>query len=145
MLRAWLPAAAYAALIFYLSSKPDLSPPVRMDHADKAAHFLEYGVLGLLLLRGAWVQWHGRSRRLVVAFPLVAGAILAAADEIFQGTVGRQRSAADWGADVAGLLVAVLVGVRVASRSRFRTGKRGIAAADPAAAPASAETKGGSR
>ena len=113
MWRTWLPPAAYAALIFYLSSIPGLAPPVDLNNADKLAHLLEYGGFGLLLFRAAWREWRPRARTWAPLFTLGVGAATAALDEYFQGTVGRNRSAADWAMDVAGLAGAALVGLRV--------------------------------
>jgi len=134
--RTWLPPAVYAALIFYLSSIPDLAPPVDVSNADKVAHFLEYGGFGLLLFRAAWLQWRPRARTLAPLFTLGVGAAAAALDEIFQGTVGRNRSVADWGADVLGLAFAVFLGLRVGSGAlRFRrsraSGSGGSGGDDP--------------
>jgi VanZ family protein len=125
--RTWLPPAAYAALIFYLSSIPDLAPPVDMTNADKVAHFLEYGGFGLLLFRAAWREWGPRARTLAPLFTLGVGAATAALDELFQGTVGRNRSAADWAMDVVGLAGAALVGLRVTSRALRIRGSRASA------------------
>lgn len=98
---------AYVALIFFVSSRPYLhAPGPEFDMKDKVAHCLEYSILGALLassfLRRA-------TRELVVTFLLVVaiGAGIAAADEMFQGTVpGRQRDVADWIADVTGIALA---------------------------------------
>jgi len=104
VLDAWLPVFAYAVLIFTLSSLPDLAPPGHVENSDKAAHLVEYGMLGWLLIRAcrrAGVRWRG-----ITAVAL--GLAVAAADELYQGTVGRHRSFADWTADgIALTLVAV--------------------------------------
>lgn len=47
----WLPVIIYAALIYYISSKPDLPKSVSIPHIDKAVHFIEYAILSFLLAR----------------------------------------------------------------------------------------------
>jgi len=51
-LKYWFPVIAYAALIFIFSSisQPILSVEL-FSHFDKLCHFLEYGILGFLLIR----------------------------------------------------------------------------------------------
>ena len=109
MWSAWLPVATYAALIFTLSSISTLSPPGDLAYSDKVAHFVEYAILGGLLARawGRTLAAGGRTRRIALA--LVLGATVGALDELFQGTVGRNRSLFDWSADTAGVTFGVLL------------------------------------
>jgi VanZ family protein len=117
---AWFPVVAWAALIFGLSSIPDLGTGLGgWDLAlRKAAHFAEYAILGALLARAlyntmtgwAWIAW-------------VAGAVYAASDELHQHFVpGRQGSPVDLAIDAVGVAVGVLavrfgvLAVRLASR-----------------------------
>jgi VanZ like family len=109
----WLPVVAWAALIFALSSIPDLG--TGLGGWDlvlrKAAHVAEYAVLGALLARAlsttvtawAWLAW-------------VMGTAYAASDELHQHFVpGRHASALDLVIDAAGVAAGVLA-VRLASR-----------------------------
>jgi VanZ family protein len=109
----WLPVVAWAALIFALSSIPDLGTGLGgWDLAlRKAAHLAEYAVLGALLARAlyntiagwAWLSW-------------AAGTAYAASDELHQHFVpGRQASALDLAIDATGVAVGVLA-VRFAWR-----------------------------
>lgn len=118
MLNAWLPVVAYAALIFTLSSLPDLSPPGHVANSDKAAHLIEYGMLGWLLIRACRGSGMHPPARGVIAVAL--GLAVAAADEMYQGTVGRNRSLADAAADGLAL---VIVAVWDAWRSRRPGGR----------------------
>lgn len=125
--RAWIVvAAAYVAIIFFVSSRPYLhAPGPEFDMKDKLAHATEYGILGALLA----VSLVRRTiRPLAVAFLLVVavGASIAAADEMFQGTVpGRQRDVQDWFADVAGLAIGAGVVLVQARRGvRAEEGRR---------------------
>jgi hypothetical protein len=110
---AWLPVIAWAALIFALSSISDLGTGLGgWDLAlRKAAHLVEYAILGALLARAlldsasqwTWLAW-------------VAGAAYAVSDEIHQNFVpGRQASILDIVIDAVGVAVGVLA-IRATSR-----------------------------
>jgi VanZ family protein len=109
----WLPVAAWAGLIFALSSIPDLG--TGLGGWDlmlrKAAHLAEYAILGALLARAlqtavlswTWIAW-------------VAGTAYAASDELHQMFVpGRQGSLLDLAIDSVGVALGVLV-VRLVTR-----------------------------
>ncbi len=107
-LRLWLPVAAWAALIFALSSVPDLGTGLgSWDLAlRKLAHTGEYAVLGALLLRAL--------RRPLPAAGLAIA--YAASDEVHQTfVVGRQGQPLDVLIDAAGVLAGVLLWRRFAS------------------------------
>jgi hypothetical protein len=96
----WLPVVAWAALIFALSSVPDLG--TGLGGWDlvlrKIAHAAEYAVLGALLLRAT-----GRTG---LAFAL--GALYAVSDELHQAFVpGRLGSPLDVAIDAAGVAVGI--------------------------------------
>ncbi len=101
----WAPVALWAAMIFVLSSVPDLSTGLgTWDYAArKLLHVLEYAVLGALCLRAL-----GR--------PLVAGVLASAyavSDEVHQSFVeGRVGSPVDWAIDTVGVALGVLVLLR---------------------------------
>jgi VanZ family protein len=104
-LSAWLPVAAWAALIFALSSVPHLGTGLGTWDTilRKGAHVTEYAIFGLLLLRAV-----GRE---VPAFLLGVG--YAITDEVHQHFVsGRHASPIDVAIDSAGLLLGILVGSR---------------------------------
>jgi VanZ family protein len=106
---AWLPVACWLAVIFGLSSIPDLGPPdVGLPMADKLAHLGEYGVLGALFARALPGRW-GPVRALLVG--LLLGAVVGTLDEAYQsGTPGRDVSGFDTLADALGAAVGCLVG-----------------------------------
>lgn len=111
-----LPPFLWAAVIFVLSSVPDLRSdlaPVWDLILRKIAHAAEYGILALLIARigladGATLRW-------TVSVAGLAAVAYAATDELHQLAVtGRQGSLADVGVDVLGaaLGLAGLVFVR---------------------------------
>ncbi|HVH12382.1 MAG TPA: VanZ family protein [Longimicrobium sp.] len=115
---AWLPAAGWAAVIFWLSSRSTVPVP-GIPNVDKVAHFGAYAMLGGLLAFAA-----DRSR-LPLGAAAAVGIIYGASDEIHQMFVpGRSPDVLDWAADVAGVAVACFL------YSRWRSRR---AAADPAA------------
>jgi VanZ family protein len=109
VLSAWLPVVLWAALIFGLSSIPDLGTGLGgWDLAlRKIAHAAEYAVLGALLFRAL-----GRE------LPAVAiGIAYAVTDEVHQAFVpGRQGAVLDVVVDAVGALVGVYVLGRAARR-----------------------------
>ena len=100
--RLWLPVVAWAALIFALSSVPDLG--TGLGGWDlvlrKLAHAAEYAVLGALLGRAV-----GRAG---IAFLL--GSLYAVSDEVHQAFVpGRMGSPLDVAIDALGVVAGVLL------------------------------------
>jgi VanZ family protein len=105
----WLPVVAWAALIFALSSIPSLSTGLGVwDLVLRTlAHFGEYAVRGLLLVRA-----FGRE-----PLAAAAGVAYAATDELHQHFVrGRHAAFRDVAIDSAG----VLAGLLLARRFRWR-------------------------
>ncbi|HEX6040629.1 VanZ family protein [Longimicrobium sp.] len=110
-LRPWLPALAWAGLIFYLSSRSTLPVEPRFPYFDKVAHFSAYAILGALLAFAT-----DRSR-LPMALAVGLGVLYGASDEVHQVFVpGRSPDVLDWAADAAGVLTACLLYTRWRSR-----------------------------
>lgn len=113
---AWGPAALWAAVLFLLSSLPEVPGAARVAVNDKVAHLVLYTVLGLTL---AWTRRRpargsGPSHRAL----LLAGIAYGASDEIHQIFVpGRTPSLADWGADIIGVALGYALGVTLLTRS----------------------------
>jgi VanZ family protein len=105
----WLPVLVYVAIIFTLSAQPYLATPFRFRNGDKVAHTLEYGGLGVLLVR-AMRSRSGWDRPLAAGLVALAiGLGIAAADEKFQSFIpGRDSSLFDWMADAGGLILGQL-------------------------------------
>lgn len=102
----WLPVAAWCALIFFLSSLPDLSSGLAYDlPLRKLGHMLEYGTLFALTRRA--LDGSG-ARPAAAAWGSAAFCLLyAASDEWHQSFVsGRHGCAGDVAIDTAGTLSA---------------------------------------
>jgi len=109
----WLPAALWAALIFFLSSRQTLPEPPGPLGWDKLQHALGYAAGGFLLARAAGVR--GRGMWIAIALGLLYGA----SDEVHQVFVpGRNSDVHDWLADATGVLAGVFI-------QRFFTLRRG--------------------
>jgi VanZ family protein len=109
LLSTWAPVVLWAGLIFGLSSVPNLGTDLGTWDLilRKLAHFGEYAVLGLLLVRA-----FGRE-----PLAAAAGVAYAATDELHQHFVrGRHSAFRDVAIDSAG----VLAGLLLARRFRWR-------------------------
>ena len=110
----WLPAVAWMAIIFFLSSRPDLPRPAS-DWLDfvfkKSAHFFSYALLAILF-RHALTGRAGSART-----ALILTVLYAISDEFHQSFVpGRSPRATDVLIDLAGAL-AGLAGLRLRARA----------------------------
>lgn len=113
----WLPALAWAAAIFWLSSRSTLPRPPGFLGWDKLQHALGYSVGGFLLARAAGVR--GRGIFVAVALGLLYGA----SDEVHQAFVpGRSSDVHDWYADAFGVLAGVFI-LRFFHLRRARAGR----------------------
>jgi VanZ family protein len=106
----WLPVLAYVALIITLSAQPQVRPPVDFLGVDKWLHMIEYGGLGFVLVRALRASMPRRDPLVAAFSTLGAGLVMAVGDEVFQSFIpGRDSSHLDVMADVAGLVVAMLL------------------------------------
>ena len=101
--------AGYCAIIFYLSSRADISMPSwAFLGADKAAHALIYGGLAATVWYGLQRSNETVSRGLSLGVPLVFAWVYGLSDEYHQLYVpGREFEWLDWLADGVGAAVAV--------------------------------------
>lgn len=103
-----LPAIAYAALIFWLSSQPNPLPRLNARVWDKALHFVEYAAFAVAV---TWGLSHvglrlGRAAR----WAALLGSLYGLSDEIHQGFVPhRSADLADWLADTLGASMGALL------------------------------------
>ncbi|MGH7595665.1 MAG: VanZ family protein [bacterium] len=95
----------WAALLFILSSIPDLSPPLHVfEWEDKLHHFGAYMPLGWLLMRS--IVWRGSSTRKALWLAITIGTLYGITDEIHQYFVpGRVMDWTDAIADAGGIVL----------------------------------------
>ena len=115
--RAWRPTLAWAlvliwmSVIFALSSQPSFpfqAEPVLYLVARKMAHFLEFAILGSMLVIA--LRASGASRRPASLWALGVAGAYAISDELHQAIVPqRTPSALDVGIDVAGAVVSIQI------------------------------------
>ena len=103
----WLPALAWAGLLFFLSSQSRL-PPVgpQFQNKDKIEHFVAYTILWFcVLLPLRYGHRLPLARAILMAFLITSA--YGASDEIHQRYVpGRECDVADWAADTFGGFIA---------------------------------------
>jgi VanZ family protein len=102
----WLPALAWASLIFYLSSQPEPLGQQPDEPESYAAHFAVFGMLAALLLFATMASLRpGRWTYLAV---LAATSLYAVTDEVHQAFVpGRSADPRDWVMDTIGAAAAL--------------------------------------
>jgi VanZ family protein len=118
-LAAWIPAIAWAGLIFALSAQPNLRfvPDDGLDFlVRKAGHMAVFGTLALLAWRAmatttAWRRPWAWGLGLAIVYAII--------DELHQGFVaGRHPSPVDVGIDATGALIAVVAAVGIVRARR---------------------------
>lgn len=118
----FIPAMAWAGLIFFLSSRHSLPSLYPFEGFDKIVHASFYGVLAGLLLFGARGPWGRRA----FAWAAVASAY-GVTDELHQSFVaGRSCDVFDWLADTVGALVCVMLWLKLGAKVAEKL-RRGIA------------------
>jgi VanZ family protein len=120
---AWILAAAWACLIFVLSSIPGRHlPKVEIMTHDKLLHAMVYAVLGGLFLLAVKATSPLGAGRLVTAAVVLAG-LYGLTDEFHQLFVpGRSADLRDAAADAAGALVGASVALGLLSRGPTSAG-----------------------
>ena len=109
-LRFWLPVLVYVALIFTVSSIPNLQIPKFPGLTDKVVHASEYGVLGFLLVRALRGTSTVKTSVPASLVALLIGLFVGLADEMYQAHVpGRSSDPGDYAADASGLVLSGLV------------------------------------
>lgn len=100
----WLPAAAWAGMVFFLSSRPAPRPPEGWDFfaMDKYAHAGIFAILALFVLAGLQAGWR-RASVGTVLLAVVIASLYGATDELHQHFLPfRQADPLDWAADTLG-------------------------------------------
>jgi VanZ family protein len=120
-MRAWLPVAAYMALIFYLSSLPhpdeDLPKVLFEILGDKMLHVIEYAVLAVLCYRAFRRAAGPSAAEYAVVLAIAMASVYGATDEVHQAFVPfRTATWLDWAADTAGGIIGAFCGRRFLGR-----------------------------
>ena len=110
-LKLWVPVFIWMAIIFTLSSMPGkVIPDVKIPHLDKLAHFVEYFILGFLLIRAFLNSSKGISRTSLVAIAIFIAAGFAVTDELHQAaTPNRETDIVDFMFDSIGAATGILL------------------------------------
>jgi VanZ family protein len=99
----WVPALAYMALIWTLSSMPLDLDLTHVPLRDKGVHLVEYAVLGLLLASAARRTWPDRSLWRTALVAALLATLFGLSDELHQALVpGREADGLDLLADAVG-------------------------------------------
>jgi VanZ family protein len=104
---AWLPVAAYMAVIFYFSSlsHPDEKLPKVLFEAlsDKLLHAIEYAVLAVLSYRAFRSAAGSFAAKYALVFAIITASLYGVTDEVHQAFVPlRTAGWSDWVADTVG-------------------------------------------
>lgn len=103
----WLPVAAWAVLIFYLSGMPDLKTGFEFDFIlRKILHVLEYLILVWLLYRAFAGTFDKIAATRLFIYPAALTFLYAVSDELHQSFVpGRNCSIQDILIDTIGVFI----------------------------------------
>jgi len=106
-----LPAILYAALIIYVSSIKNLSPPdISLFKYDKLIHFLEYAIFAFLVFRSFRNLMPPERFKYVAYLSVLFLVVFAVFDEYFQSKIpGRQSDILDVISDILGGFLLILI------------------------------------
>lgn len=97
-------------LIFYLSSRSQVSVPLSFPGFDKLLHAIEYAVLGILLIRALDKENPKGDQVILKCLAIIIAMLYGLSDEFHQGFVpGRCVDFFDWCADSFGVLLGVCI------------------------------------
>jgi VanZ family protein len=113
-----LPAIAYAALIFYLSSLPHPLPLLTRRLSDKLLHVIEYAAFAVV---ASWGLSHLMAVPRAARWAALIGSLYGVTDELHQRFVPhRSADVADWAADTIGAVLGALLAWLVLRRPGSR-------------------------
>ncbi len=98
-------------IIFIQSSIASIKiPDIEFDLADKIAHFIMFGFLGILTARGLKNSQNIRIKKNYMFLTICICVLYGASDEVHQYFVpGRHASWGDWIADILGVIAFVFI------------------------------------
>jgi len=101
--RFWFPVILYSAIIFYVSSVPNVRTPLDEVQFDKILHILAYMPFGFLLARGIKNTKPSIPKRALLWSVFVVSLLYGLSDEVHQSFVpGRDAGIVDLMADTLG-------------------------------------------
>jgi VanZ family protein len=110
LLRFWFPVILYSGIIFLVSSVPNLRPPLHVTNLDKIVHVIEYGILGILLVRALSATYPNWPFKRLILWTICLAVLNGAGDEYHQSFVhGRECDIFDLLADTVGAIVGACV------------------------------------
>jgi VanZ family protein len=111
ILKFWVPVLIWTVVIFLLSSIPgDEIPKIEIPGLDKLVHFLEFLILGILLVRAFFNSSNNMGLVKIMVFTLVAASSLAFIDEWHQHFIaGRTPDILDFMVDLIGSNVGMVI------------------------------------
>lgn len=111
-LLAFLTLALWAAAVLFVGGLEEIRAPRLPPYADKVAHFVMYGVGGML------AAWAGRLRGRRAGWGALAAVIMVGAvDELRQATLAtRHGDPWDWVTDTAGAIFFYVLAARILRR-----------------------------
>jgi len=117
-----LPALAYAALIFWLSSQPRPLPHLTSRVGDKLLHLVEYAAFAVVV---TWGLSHLVTLPRAARWAALLGSLYGLTDELHQRFVPhRSAEVGDWVADTLGAALGALLAWLALRRWRARASIR---------------------
>src|SRR5687768_16955516 len=115
----YAPAILWGAFVLYLGGRSNVPAVDTTLPLDKAAHFVLYGILGLL----TGYEWLRAGRRPHWAIPLVLALLVGVGDELHQRSVpNRSPELLDLVADTLGVGIGFTYAIRQFERKRSQAG-----------------------
>ncbi|MCX5666122.1 MAG: VanZ family protein [Candidatus Omnitrophica bacterium] len=116
----WTPVALWMAIIYFSSSiHGEDIPKIDIPNIDKLAHFVEYFILGALLVRAFANSSDKTNFKLILLLSVLIAAAYGALDEFHQRFVsGRSPEIFDLISDIIGSLFGTLLSIHKEKSSR---------------------------
>ena len=108
---AWVPTLIWGTVILIFSILPfKAGLPLTVGYFDKMAHFFEYTLLGVLVLRGIYRTGRDLGLENILLTLILAGGYGILMELVQRLVPGRQASMGDVAANVAGIVFGIVLG-----------------------------------